>query len=138
MKILKQLKSVKYRALVIVSVLGLMLISSCEKVNEYPITYCVSSDTKTESLVIQKADWHQMDNHYEVCLPVKCYCKEVKYDYINVYLKPEFHGNSSAEWIMLPSEETSYRLEDYKIIIEKYDSITQNEYFFLVEMKVRS
>ena len=118
--------------------LEMVLLSSCEKAEEFPITYSESTNEKTESLVVHKADWCCVNSINEVCLPVKGYRKGVKYDYIKVFIKAERPNASMEEWLELPYEETSYRLVDYKIIIEKYDSLDQNEYYFLVKMMVSS
>jgi hypothetical protein len=138
MKTQNKLKLLSVRTYVLGALLGLMFLISCEKDNEFPVTYCESTDIKTESLVIHKSDWCCIDNYMEVCLPVKGYRKGVDYSYIKVYIKAEKPGSSVEEWMELPFGATYYRLDDFKIFVDKYDEINQNEYYFLVEMKVKS
>lgn len=139
MKTIKKLKSLKIGIIVLlVSALGMAFLSSCEKNEDFPITYSESTDIKMESLVIHKEDWCCKNNRNEVCLPVKGYRKGVSYDFVKVFIKGNQVGVDKDLWLELPFEETSYRLDDYKIIIEKYDMIDQNKYYFLVQMKERS
>ena len=138
MKTIKKLKSLKFGIIILASVLGMAFLPSCEKNEDFPITYSESSDVKTESMVIYKEDWCCKHNYSEVCLPVKGYLKGVTYDFIKVSIRGKVQGSQVEEWLELPLEETTFRLEDFKIYVQKYDLIDQNQYYFLVEMKVRS
>ena len=87
MKTINQLKSLKIGAIIIASFLGMTFMSSCEKNEDFPITYSESSDVKTESMVIYKDDWCCKHNYSEVCLPAKGYIKGVTYDFIKVSIQ---------------------------------------------------
>ncbi len=139
MKTSAEIRTLAIGVLFVGALIGLLFLTSCEKEKDpdYLNTYITtSSDIKTESLAIYKDDWCCKHNYHEVCLPVKGFREDETYEFIEVYIRGEEEG--SENWFELPMENISYRLEDYKIYVQKYDTIEQDYYYFLIKMKVKS
>lgn len=141
MKAINKINSVASRAFLIIGIIGLVFLTSCEKkedISSKKSDYTSTSDIRTESLAIHESDWCPMCTYSQVRLPVNGYHVGVNYEYIEVYILGTKNGSSEEEWILLPDGEVTYQIEDYNINVKKYDEISQEYYHFLVKIKVKS
>jgi len=131
----------KTNLLLLVLLVSLITFTACEKVddnknvsrdNNIPI------DSKTEIIIVNNDNWIEKDGKMEACLQSTFYNSNDQYDYVRVYSKviDASKNERNSDWEEMPNSEYTFRIDDYKIFVQKNKQNKERAYF-LVAVKIR-
>lgn len=110
-------------------------VASCEK-EDIPTNNIENDGLKLENLAVDKDLWKQYHGYWEVKLPSKWYNSNNQYEFIYVYERVDTVGSFDEMWKKLPYANSELEITDFNIYVKKYCDLTEDKYFFLIEMKL--